>query len=104
MSTTPFAQSLSDARLMADAVRAHEAELKAVSLGSDMSDELSALAKEMEELDTAQEKLKADLKKATSALNAKSARLCLLLQDCRRRVKIAIDKDGWKEFGISAKK
>lgn len=104
MSTTPFAQSLSDARLMADAVRAHEAELSSVALTSETSDEIASLAKEMEALDTVQEKLKADLKRATAELNAKSAKLCILLQDCRRRVKIAIAKDGWQEFGIRAKK
>ena len=102
MATTPFAQSLSDARLMADAVRVHIDELKAVGMEENTADSLDAIVKVMGALDTAQEKLKSELKKTTAELNAKSVELNAIMTDCKRRVKLAIKKDGWKEFGISA--
>lgn len=98
----PFAQSLTDARLMSDAVREHIDELKAVGMAENTSDKIDTLVKVMGALDTAQEKLKSELKKTTAELNAKSAELNNLMTDCRRRVKLAIKKDGWKEFGILA--
>jgi len=98
-----FAQSLSDARLMADAVKAHIDELKAsTGMAEDTGEKLEALIKSMSDLDTAQEKLKAELKRKTSELDEKGKELDALVNDCRKRVKLGIAKDGWKEFGISA--
>lgn len=102
MGRISFAQSLSDARLMADAIKAHETELKAVGLPEDTIEVLEGCIKAMSDLDTKQEKLKADLKATTASLDAKSAELSQVMQSARGRVKIAIPKEIWKEFGISA--
>ena len=101
MATTPFAQSLSDARLMADAVRVHIDELKAVGMEENTADSLDAIVKVMSALDTAQEKLKSELKKTTAELNAKSVELNAIMTDCKRRVKLAIKKDKGIEVNTS---
>ena len=98
-----FAQSLADARLMADAIKAHIEELKgSTGMAEDTGEKLSALVKEMSDLDTAQEKLKADLKQKTAELDTKAKELDALMTDCKKRVKLGGSKDGWKEYGITA--
>ena len=98
-----FAQSLSDARLMADAVKAHIDELKAsTGMAEDTGEKLEALIKSMSDLDTAQEKLKAELKSTTSSLNSRLAELSQVMTSSRQRVKLALPKEQWKEFGITA--
>ncbi len=103
MSRVTFAQSLTDARLMSDALKAHGEELAKVGLDVEASEKLTALIAKMGEKDTEQEKLKTDLKKTTAALNAMSAELSVLMSDCKKRVKLAMKKDVWKEFGIQDK-
>lgn len=102
MATKSFAQSLSDARLMADAVKAHEAELKAVGLPEDSAESLKECVEELSRLDTQQEKLKADLKDTTAKMTEMMKKLDADMSDCTHRVKLAIPKEIWKEFGISA--
>ena len=100
MSRVTFAQSLTDARLMSDAVKAHSEYLAKVGLDGETSDRLASLISKMGEKDTEQEKLKADLKTTTAAVNAE---LSVLMSDCKKRVKLAMKKDIWKEFGIQDK-
>lgn len=102
MKTPSFSKSLSDARLMADAIKAHEEEMAKVGLPEDTVKRLSALIADMSALDTKQEKLKAEQKACTAELNGKAKELSEVMTDCKKRVKIAIKSDLWKEFGISA--
>jgi len=88
---------------MSDAVKAHSEDLTKVGLDGETSDRLASLISKMGEKDTEQEKLKADLKTTTAALNAMSAELSVLMSDCKKRVKLAMKKDIWKEFGIQDK-
>lgn len=99
-----FAQRLSDGRLMAAGIRAHAEELKGVSLGEEQAAGIEALVAAMQEIDTRQEKLKAELKTCTADLTAKSKALSDAVADAKKRVKLAIPSAGWQEFGISAKK
>ena len=66
------------------------------------SAKISALVSGMNALDTKQEKLKAEQKACTAELNAKSKELSDIMADCKKRVKLAIKQELWKEFGISA--
>lgn len=99
-----FAQRLSDARLMAAGIRAHLEELKAVSIGEAHAAEMEEAVGRLSDIDTRQEKLKADLKSCTAELNAVSKRLDEVLQDAKQRVKLTIPQAGWQEFGIADKK
>jgi len=104
MATTPFAQTLSDARLMADAVKAHKEELLKVGLEEKTAESLKECIEELSALDTKQEKLKADLKSITANMSEVMKKLEADMADCKKRVKIAIPKELWKEFGIQATK
>lgn len=97
-----FAQNLSDARLMADAVKAHEEELVKDGMPSDTVEVLEGCIKALSDLDTKQEKLKAELKSTTSSLNSRLAELSQVMTSSRQRVKLALPKEQWKEFGITA--
>lgn len=99
-----FAQKLSDARLMAAGIRAHGDDLKGVSLGEEQAAAIEAAVAALADLDTKQEKLKAELKTCTADLTAKSKALSDAVADAKKRVKLAIPSAGWQEFGISAKK
>ena len=104
MKTPTFSQSLSDARLMADAIGVHSEELLKVGLPEGTVEKLSSLVSQMNALDTKQEKLKAEQKECTAELNAKMKELNNVMADCKKRVKLAIKSELWKEFGISATK
>lgn len=99
-----FAQRVSEGRLMAAGIRAHAEELKGVSLGEEQAADIEAMVAALQEIDTRQEKLKADLKTCTADLSAKGKALSDAIADAKKRVKLAIPSSGWQEFGISAKK
>ena len=61
-----FAQKLSDARLMVSGIRAHTEELAKVSLGEEQAVQIEEMVNGIRELDSKQEKLKADLKSCTA--------------------------------------
>ena len=102
MATTPFAQKLSDARLLSDAVKAHEAELLKVGLEEKTAESLKECVDELSRLDTEQEKLKAELKVTTAKMADVLKVLDGVMTDSRKRVKLAFKSEQWKEFGIAA--
>lgn len=97
-----FAQLLNDARLMADACKAHCDEVKAVGVSESFVAKVEAHISSLSAQDTVQEKLKADLKTATAKLSAELTELDKELNEMRRRVKIGIAPEQWREFGITA--
>lgn len=99
-----FAQKLSDARLMSAGIRSHAEELKGVSIGEERASEIDAIVAALQELDTKQEKLKAELKNCTAELTAKDKELNATIQDSKKRVKLTIPQSLWQEFGIGDKK
>ena len=99
-----FAQKLSDARLMVSGIRAHTEELAKVRLGEEQAVQMEEMVNGIRELDSKQEKLKADLKSCTAELTEKTKLLSKEVLDAKRRVKLTIPQSGWKEFGIADKK
>ena len=99
-----FAQKLNDARLMSAGIRSHLEELKSVSLGEERAAEIEALVSEMQEIDTKQERLKAELKNCTAILSEKDKTLNALIQDSKKRLKLTIPPAFWQEFGVADKK
>ena len=96
-----FAQFLSDTRLMTEGCNAHLDEVKAVGVTESMVAKLEEKNKVLEDLDTQQEKLKADLKTCTAKLSAELAEQEKLYNEMRRRVKVGITPEQWREFGIT---
>lgn len=99
-----FAQKLSDARLMSAGIRSHAEELKSVSLGEERAAEIDKIVVSLQELDTKQEKLKAELKSCTAEITAKDKELNTAILDSKKRVKLTIPQTQWQEFGIGDKK
>lgn len=99
-----FAQKLNDARLMSAGIRSHLEELKSVSLSEERAAEIEALVSEMQEIDTKQERLKAELKNCTAILSEKDKTLNALIQDSKKRLKLTIPPAFWQEFGVADKK
>ena len=99
-----FAQRLSDARLMVAGIRAHKDELAGVTLGEEQAAAMEAQFNKLRELDTQQEKLKAELKTCTAELDKQAKELDDALKDAKKRVKLTIPQSLWQEFGISDKK
>ena len=102
MATAPFAQALTNARLMSDAIKAHEADLLKVGLEEKTAESLKECVDELSRLDTEQEKLKADLKVTTAKMTDVLKELDRVMIDCKKRVKLAFKSEQWKEFGIAA--
>ena len=99
-----FAQKLSDARLMTAGIRSHKDELAGVTLGEEQAAAIETLLNKISELDTQQEKLKAELKTCTVELDKQTKELDDALKDAKKRVKLTIPQSMWQEFGISDKK
>ncbi len=99
-----FAQRLSDARLMVAGIRSHKDELAGVSLGEEQAAAMETQLNRIRELDTQQEKLKAELKTCTAELDKLSKELDDTLKDSKKRVKLTIPQSLWQEFGMSDKK
>lgn len=99
-----FAQRLSDARLMVAGIRAHKDELAGVTLGEEQVAAMEAQFNKLRELDTQQEKLKAELKTCTAELDKQAKELDDALKDAKKRVKLTLPQSLWQEFGISDKK
>ena len=99
-----FAQFLSDTRLMTEGCNAHLDEVKAVGITESMVAKLEEKSKALAELDTQQEKLKADLKSLTAKLTTELTAQEKLLNEMRRRVKVGIAQEQWREFGITARR
>lgn len=94
--------SLAFARLMAAGINDEQFanELQTVSLNEEYATNITNVAEDLSKLDTEQEKLKAELKACTARLEETHRHLDELLADSRKRVKIAIPQQNWKEFGI----
>lgn len=99
-----FAQRLSDARLMVAGIRAHKDELAGVTLGDEQAAAMEAQFNKLRELDTQQEKLKAELKTCTAELDKQAKELDDALKDAKKRVKLTLPQSLWQEFGMSDKK
>lgn len=99
-----FSEKLSAARLMAAGLKAHSAEVASVGVTEDVAQKIEEAIKTLTDLDTQQEKLKAELKTCTAKMTDTSKQMTSLMQDAQKRVKIAVPSSLWKEFGITAKK
>ena len=99
-----FAERVSAARLTIAGIQAHAEELKGIGLDCERATKMEAILSEILEMDTNQERLKAELKTCTANIEEKTKQLDALMQDVKKRVKIVIPQTGWAEFGIADKR
>ncbi|AEK22361.1 MULTISPECIES: hypothetical protein [Capnocytophaga] len=100
MPALTYSKQIISVKLMVDGLRNHLGEV--TKIDKDFIDKLEALRTEVETLNSEQEKLKADLKAKTKALDDKMKALTESHSFARTRVKVDIPRENWKEFGISA--
>ena len=97
-----FATTLHHTKLMTDALEKHAGNLPA-GISRDAINKLTTLVAEVQKLNQEQEKLKAELKSKTAALDGQYKVLQKQNADLRKRVKLEYPQLQWKEFGIEDK-
>lgn len=95
-----YAEKVNEARLLVEGLRQHLAELAGVGLDEAFIQDLEQQKGKVEGIDAGQERLKADLKSKTQALNREMRTLAEIVSRGRKLVKIQIPQSRWKEFGI----
>ena len=99
-----YAEQISNVQVMMAGLKANQEKLEKrgitgefiLSLGSTLN---SAIDKNSE-----QEKLKADLKSATAALDYTLSQMSKMMSEATKLVKLEMPQEQWKEFGIQAKR
>lgn len=99
-----YAEKINLAKILTEALNKNLEQLSAVGITGDFTKELDAQRKIAEALNVEQEKLKADLKSKTEALNIEMINLNSLFSRGKKLVKIQVPSVHWKEFGIADKR
>ncbi len=99
-----YAEDINSAKMMSDGMKNNEAQVAKIGLDETfvkgVDDGLSTVVK----LNSEQERLKADLKEKTEALEAELAKLNAAVSLARKKIKIDFPQVRWVEFGIDAKR
>ena len=99
-----YAVQISNAQVMSAGLKANLEALKKRGLSDEFIVTLDKTLTGAIEKNNEQEKLKADLKTATAALEALLTELSKTMSEATKVVKLDIPKEQWKEFGIVAKR
>lgn len=99
-----YAEIISQSEVMASGLKSKATEVAKRGLEPAFVSEMEKLRTEAIALNNEQEKLKAELKSKTEALNAKMELLSAKLSESKKVVKLAIPQTGWLEFGITDKR
>lgn len=103
MSTKPFAQRMMETRLMIDGLKEINSNLPA-SIKPDTATNMEARKSRIEQLNSEQESLKAEVRKKTEELDKEIKELDKIYSDTKKRIKLDIDQNLWRKFGIDDKK
>lgn len=104
MPTPNFAQLVEQCTLMSDAITTRLTSVSGVGITAADATAMENFAKNLSQLNTEQEDLKAQLKTKTKALETEIAEAKAKHSDLSKRVKIAVPQTEWVAFGIAAKK
>ncbi len=99
-----YAEKLSTAEVMISGLRKHLDKLSRRGIDETFIENIDTLKKDAVALNNEQESLKAQLKSKTDALNKTLSKLVKKVSEGRKIVKIDIDSELWKEFGIEDKR
>jgi ABC-type transporter Mla subunit MlaD len=99
-----LAQILSDAQVMNTGLKTNLHTLQKRGMSQEFIDLLEGSIGSVAATNAEQERLKADLKTATAALETRKQQLNAQMQEAVKVVKLEIPQSQWKEFGIQAKK
>ena len=99
-----YAEQISDAQVMKAGLTANLNELQQRGITPQFIDTLDKHITNSIAQNNVQEKLKADLKAATAALENMLKELNTTMSEATKVVKLQIPQEQWKEFGIKAKR
>lgn len=97
-----YTQKIADAKIMIDALKKNTGQVTKIDPA--FISDMEALKTGIEQLNTEQEKLKADLKSKTEQLNTQLKSLTEKYNFAKKRVKMDIPQTQWKEYGIQDSK
>lgn len=103
MSTKPFAQRMMETRLMIDGLKEINENLPA-GIKPDTAANMEVRKSRIEQLNSEQESLKAEVRKKTEQLDQEIKELDKIYSDTKKRIKLDIDQNLWRKFGIEDKK
>ncbi|ADQ82296.1 membrane-binding protein [Riemerella anatipestifer] len=103
MATKSYAERITKVKLMLDAMTQNKSDLPK-KLDDDYISQMQTLKDKIEVLNTEQEKLKADLKSKTEALNKEISALDKLYSEAKKRIKLDFEQTCWIAFGIEDKR
>ncbi|MGV4461729.1 membrane-binding protein [Ornithobacterium rhinotracheale] len=98
-----YAENVAKTKLIIDGLRSHKTNLPA-GIDENFINELETLRNKVEALNSEQEKLKADLKSKTEALDKCLKDLQERRSEAKKRIKLDFPQSQWREFGIEDKK
>ena len=104
MSRQSFAEKMNNAKLMLVAVKQNSERLGRRGLDEAFVTNFEQVYSNTQTLDSDQEKLKAELKTKTEALQTKVSDLEALYSEAKKILKIEMEKSLWIEFGIGDKR
>ncbi len=99
-----LAIQVSEARVMADGIKKRTDNVSRVGLTEAKAESLTALSDEIDALNSKQEELKALLKTQTAEIDAKLKTLSAEYAEAKKLVKISVEQNDWKTFGINDKR
>lgn len=103
MAKKSYSESISQAKVMIDGLTGNLANLPK-GMDEAFVNSLTDSRTQVVALNSEQEKLKADLKTKTAELDTEIANMMKLYSEAKKRVKMDIPQEQWKEFGISDKR
>ncbi len=104
MANQTFASFIENNKLMSSGIKNNVDLLTARGLGPEYSAEYDGNIDEVENVNFAQERLKADLKTKTTEMATKKKALQVQYSQAKSIVKATVPKDRWLEFGIQDKR
>lgn len=99
---TSYSESINNAKVMADALKRNLGQVTKVDEA--FVNEMNQDRMEAEQLNAEQEKIKADLKAKTAQLDKKMKQLKEKQDFAKKRIKVDIPQEQWKEYGIQDSK
>jgi hypothetical protein len=104
MKTKTLSETINDAQVMLNGIRAHEETLAKRNIDRTFVDDFQSEVDACINLNNEQEQLKALLKTKTNELNEKVSAMKKRASEARKIIKLDIPQTMWREFGIEDKR
>ena len=104
MANKSYAEKVKNAQVMLSGLKAHASELARRGINPAFLTNLETKIGSSILLNNEQEKLKADLKAKTAALDNEVKKMQMLASEAQKIVKLDVPQEQWKEFGIQSRR